>query len=671
MISGPHIAPKRDLREPRSADEAMINLKSWIPSIFYTSRFEYAYSKQHYLWLGGIVIIGIWLRVWGLGNIGLHGDEKTMVLPALQILEYGVPYLPSEILYPRGLGQLYLMAASAWLFGPSEWAFRIPSVLAGIAAIPIAFYLGRRFLPPYFNLAFVLTIAVFPEMIIQSQTARMYIFLAVFVMLFSVLLFRWERRQTWFSLWLATGCLLVALLFHQLAIFSVFLFFFPGLLYRSARFLLQGLVAFTIVVGAFLPFRQWIEAQYGETWTLTSVQGDVPISALQFLAEGHSWILAACAAVLFAALGWFFYGNREKSASVLWSGALVAAGSVACILLYYHVGLILVAIGAIACIRAKGSCKQLVVVGSALIALFAVQAFLLSQSPEVLPGLKEVIRAMNGQPSTWPYLKLASYFPLAAIAYALIGGYAVVQIANGDRIPDHFLFFVLAVWLPVFAIGLFDWHIPRRYTYSFVALSLTCLVAGMHYVVSQTYQDKALKAEHAIPILLVVLLALTVNPTEFQKVVDRDYESAPDHKGAGLFLKNKSLDRNDVVLAEDVLQQTYYFGDVDYWLRSVKDASGRVKKRDGELYNYMNDVPLIGSGSELSTLFDREGRGAIYVIGSGEKYYVDRRGYYLGNGIAEVLEKNVPEIIFRGRDGETVVMYFPPPSGSGRPSAGT
>ena len=38
-----------------------------------------------------IVIAGVFVRFWGLGNVGLHGDEKTMALPTMHLLEHGTP----------------------------------------------------------------------------------------------------------------------------------------------------------------------------------------------------------------------------------------------------------------------------------------------------------------------------------------------------------------------------------------------------------------------------------------------------------------------------------------------------------------------------------------------------------------------------------------------------
>jgi hypothetical protein len=74
------------------------------------------------LWLlASIVLAGAVVRFWGLGSVGLHGDEKTMALPVMNLINEGRPLMPSGMFYPRAVGQLYIMAASVMAFGQSEW----------------------------------------------------------------------------------------------------------------------------------------------------------------------------------------------------------------------------------------------------------------------------------------------------------------------------------------------------------------------------------------------------------------------------------------------------------------------------------------------------------------------------------------------------------------------
>ena len=77
----------------------------------YRDSITFDYSGFDYLLLACILVLGTILRFWGLGNVGLHGDEETMAMPALQILESGSPLLPSGMLYPRAVSQLYLIAS--------------------------------------------------------------------------------------------------------------------------------------------------------------------------------------------------------------------------------------------------------------------------------------------------------------------------------------------------------------------------------------------------------------------------------------------------------------------------------------------------------------------------------------------------------------------------------
>src|SRR5246127_4869219 len=112
------------------------------------------YADPRTLWaLVFIVAAGALLRFWGLGAVGLHGDEKTMALPVMSLVEHGLPLMPSGMFYPRAVGQLYLMAASVLVFGQSEWALRFPSAACGVLLIVLAWQVGQRFLTPRWNLA--------------------------------------------------------------------------------------------------------------------------------------------------------------------------------------------------------------------------------------------------------------------------------------------------------------------------------------------------------------------------------------------------------------------------------------------------------------------------------------------------------------------------------------
>lgn len=103
----------------------MAQLARGVSSLFEDTRPRVTADRLTIALLVLIVAVGILVRFWGLGNVGLHGDEKTMALPAMHLLQYGTPEMPSGFTYPRAMAQLYLMAGSALAFGgPSEWTTR-------------------------------------------------------------------------------------------------------------------------------------------------------------------------------------------------------------------------------------------------------------------------------------------------------------------------------------------------------------------------------------------------------------------------------------------------------------------------------------------------------------------------------------------------------------------
>ena len=65
-------------------------------------------------------------------------------MAARGVLETGVPRLPSGWVYTRGLLATYLTAPSLALLGATDFAARLPAVLAGTALIPVGYLLGRE-----------------------------------------------------------------------------------------------------------------------------------------------------------------------------------------------------------------------------------------------------------------------------------------------------------------------------------------------------------------------------------------------------------------------------------------------------------------------------------------------------------------------------------------------
>jgi hypothetical protein len=142
--------------------------------------------------------------------------------------------------------------------------------------------------------------------------------------------------------------------------------------------------------------------------------------------------------------------------------------------------------------------------------------------------------------------------------------------------------------------------------------------------------------------------------------VNSGYTNHPDHQGAAAYIRSIHPAPRDILIAEDVLEQTYYLGHVDYWLESRDVAGGYVRMRNGRLEDFYTNVPLIGTAEELEALIARRDRGAIYVIGSGENQ-ADGRRFMRGPGLSALLESPRFKEVWRGRDKLTTVLKVPPP----------
>ncbi|MFI4886807.1 MAG: hypothetical protein ACHQIF_14705 [Steroidobacterales bacterium] len=601
-----------------------------------------------------IVAAGALVRFWGLGNVGLHGDEKTMALPVVHLLQYGTPEMPSGFLYPRAVPQIYLMAASALAFGIGEWAFRLPSALCGVLLIVLTWVAGRRFLEPRWNLALTAAVALLPAFIEDAQTARMYVFLVTGVTGFMALLFAWERTGRRGYLVGAVLEMAVSLAFHQLSIFAAWLCFLPGLLSVPARtpqdqkrLLVQGAIAFAVIAAEYLALSHWIALEYPHA--LGDIAG-TPINGPRAVApQLHAaWPLIAALPAL--ALSWYVMHARGRIPVFLLAASLVAQVS-----RLDHVGLLLI-MAALVLARRQGRLPA-----ARLAAYLTVCVLLAVAQVEYLLAhnsgtLSQSLGLLLGWPSVRAYIAVSRY-SLAALLVAACGLAAGLwRLAHRKRVPDHLLFLTLAVWIPLLQIGCFEWDPATRYVDGQI---LPLLIAA--FAVGQWAWARAGRTAALAGVAAAILCALVVDPARLQAAVDPTYAEYPDHQGAARFIESLHPAPNDILVAEDPLMQTYYLGHVDYWLQDKEMAAPFLHQVDGRWADIYTDTPLIGSGSALERLVARRDRGAIYVIGSGENGAV-RKTLMRGLGIQQVLDSAAFHLIYVGRDHLTDVWKVEPPA---------
>ena len=647
-------------------------------ALFETRYPRAALDRSTALLLALIVIAGTLVRFWGLGAVGLHGDEKTMALPTMQLIESGSPRMPSGMFYPRALSQLYLMAGAVEAFGQSEWALRLPSALCGVLLILLTWTAGRRFLEPGWNLALTATTALLPEFIEDAQTARMYVFLVASVAAYMTLIFQWERTGRTGFLVAAVAAMLLGLQFHTLAVFAAFLLFIPALLQGDARKFWLAMAAFAVIVAGFFAIDRWIAHAYPQS--VGPDEGGIVNGphAAQLLHLGLKWLMAACVPALL--LGWFVTRVRGKDAAGGSGGAaslrtlamlLLAAAMLAALTLHYHAAALLIVVGLVIARRvAPVSVAAVALYLGIVTAAAASQAIYLHW--HAAGSTRQIVGLMLGWPSVWPFVSVAQSSPVAALLAATGLVWSLWRLAHRRPAPDHALLIFMGVWLPLLMIGFMRWDIPPRYAQAqILPLLLGAFATAQWAALELSARLRATAIPAPAGVLAALACILVVNPFSAARSIDSGYVSHPDHKGAAEFVQSLHPGPRDIVVAEDTLQQTYYLGHVDFWLMSKQVAAPYMHQVDGRWLDFYTNTPLIGTGRQLEQLIDRPDRGNLYIIGSGENWDDGRRSMR-AFGISQALQSPQLKVVYRGRDGLTQVWKAPaPPAAAAATAAGS
>jgi Dolichyl-phosphate-mannose-protein mannosyltransferase len=618
----------------------------------------------HWVLLGIVLCIGTVLRFWNLGGPSLHGDEETMAMAAMHIVQDGWPILPSGMFYPRGLSELYLMAASVQIFGESEWAFRLPSALAGIATIYLCYLAGRRFLRPQWNIALAATVALLPEMIEYSQTARMYVFMLACIAGALACVFAWERNGRIRWLIGAVLLLILGIELHALAVTCALVFLMPGLLQGDQRKFMYGVAAVAVTMIAYLVIDGWVNSNYPVPPPEYVAQmarqvkpSGAPLRHHAFIFDIAIWIAGAVTAFLAVLLG----QRVQPRFPAFIATALFLACLIAQLAIYYHIAALFGLAGSIVAFRYRGTAPIArrywrFVLASAAIAL--VHVGLITAWPG---SMIKLVGAIVGQPSVWPYVRVMQFSVGAGALVLLATAWGLWCLAFNRRVADYWLLAVLGVWVPVFFIGFFVWDLPVRYTAASLIPLLLCAFAF-----AQRCTD-GLSARLRIglaaqPIQYAAVFAVAViaaNPAATIAAMTSDGSQYPDHRGAAQFMRTQNITPEDIVLAEDVLQQTYYLGGVDYWLVGRRLTWRYLQLVNGRIQDFYTATAVINTGEQFRELLDANPQRRIFVIGSGENQR-DGRREMRGKEIDELLRSDRFETLFVGTDHVTKVLRAKP-----------
>jgi uncharacterized membrane protein YgcG len=151
---------------------------------------EFEEVADRHLLLGGVVVLGLALRAYGLGTESLWVDE---VFTARVVLDYSPAYILLRLPIQDPHPPLYYELLWAWtrVTGVSETSVRALSALFGAASIPLVYAVADRLYDRRVGLVAALFFAVSPFYVWYGREARMYALLTLLALASMYLLLAW------------------------------------------------------------------------------------------------------------------------------------------------------------------------------------------------------------------------------------------------------------------------------------------------------------------------------------------------------------------------------------------------------------------------------------------------------------------------------------------------
>jgi 4-amino-4-deoxy-L-arabinose transferase-like glycosyltransferase len=587
-----------------------------------------------------IVAVGGYLRLAHLGALGFRWDEDLSGLAVRAILEKGVPELPSGMLYLRGGLFSHLMAASASVFGFSEFALRLPAALFGIALILAAFVFGNAL---FGRIVGLLTAALLAVSFWDIDLARYARFYSAFSVLYVLTLYAiWQFRVKTPSK--AGGVLCVALAIvtlslHDLAYSLALAFFFPLVLrgpsaWRSPREWLWPVASSGVLAAFYLGWRAFVRSSRA----LPALAGDPGATPGQeideltrsFVALPHMPLLTGMLerAPLFVPLlvllsvGAALHLTR-RFGSPRWERVGLALIAACAALQLFNLALIGTLVLAFAkrtglpSLRSAEVLAACALIGTAFVAwVVAVLVLGIDVSPLAPLGLRTVVRGLLDFPYFYVFWGFPNEWPLAA-AVATIGALVAFHRASLRR-DAAAGFALLALAGPLVGNALFSSPFELfRYNAAFNTLFFVFVaLAFVHWrelvpAWRPTLFHPPRRSAAALGTAMLVMLAMAydLNPLRGWLAVERAYSNQgaiyrtfgvtaySDFKTTADYVA-RHASPHDLIVTPDSREYYNYLGRVDLWLRSgrYEDQSYVQQGTRRDLYV---DTPLVATLPEL------------------------------------------------------------------------
>ncbi len=613
-------------------------------------------------------------RLYHLGNLGFYMDEETTAFASKSMAEGKEPQMPSGMPYHRALPHTWLNSISARIFGiHDEYSYRLPSALFGILTVPLIFLLTKPHLGTSVAFLTALLLALSEWHIITSRLARMYAPFLFFYVACSFSILRWAQKDTFYYLATAIILFITAASFHNLGVFLAFIPMIALFVQGYATTPQYKLILFSVISGisAYLYGQIFVAGPYTE-WKvahgITSAKITTGNYILPFIHENGVLIARG---VTGSALGiWLGFTSRftdidngNQFRTLTRYAFSVLFGCLSIIGLLHGASLSILLLMLLYPGSIKEYLKQIykpVVIISTLTIIFSIQTI-------VDLGFFLGIRSLF----TFPYPNWIVLYGISSGIFILFVALMLHLAINKKSATNHDTTALVTIALfPIILIGIFVKWAPARYilvAYPFILISSAyALQTSIRYFfqlfsIKQRMPIIAISSSLALSGLLGghgLLRAYKIGIIDYGVKLNSIvsiYPFYPDHKSPGIFVA-KHRKPGDIVIAEDVLEQRWYVGKVDYWLReygAASDGKFSFKKKDGKLHDIYTDS-IVANSDALRSINNINNK-RIWIITSGETHH--KRDLSLNKEQHQWLEniKSNHKPVFIGKDNITSV----------------
>jgi 4-amino-4-deoxy-L-arabinose transferase-like glycosyltransferase len=226
--------------------------------------------------LFGILICGAILRV-SLLNLPVSYDEAYTYIAFARQNWFGI--LSDYSLPNNHILHSLLVKASTGLLGNHPWSLRLPAFLAGLAAIPLVYVLGKRLFNPSTALAASVFVAWLPAIVRYDTVARGYSLISFFTLLawlLALLALETGRLRYWLGLSVSIALGFFTIPTMALPAGGIYLWIFGEALLRREKRLTVYLRWFASgLVSGFLAFMLYLPVLLVSGWRKLLANGFV------------------------------------------------------------------------------------------------------------------------------------------------------------------------------------------------------------------------------------------------------------------------------------------------------------------------------------------------------------------------------------------------------------